>query len=1317
MKTTSEDVGRRVKALVLACVVVRLTSQALAQDVTITNLDQLVQEALSANYSIYMQFSPWDWRAYPTDWPLWCDSTSLSCLDSLPTSTNFTTSIDWSNVPLASVILTKNVLSGLTAVQSSDSTDVVATIAAPSGYQPYTNSANHWLWIWYVEATNNSDWWGLTPDQIPPPIITLRTFLADSNAYYSVYASNVEAETEAEAAAQSSGGFFFLGGGMTMDDEEGDPCTITNDAAPFSVVSITTSTQGCDLVWSSCTDHIYVVQSESSLTPTSSWTDVAWMFGTDQETTWTDTNAVGLTQNFYQVVRGNPNTLNFGIPYWWAVENGFDPLDPNLALEDPTGDGFTLLEDYVNGTNPNVTNTTPVFVINNGNSYTTTLSIPVQATGTNYPEIRVWLDTLSTNVTLLTNTGAPVTYTLPDEGDGVYGVFAQYADTNGTPVSQVFGQSVTLDRTAPVISITAPASNAVLNQAFMTLVATVYDPVGTQPNITAPLSIWINGEPYWERAGTNLVVERFPIPVPTNTFTVTIRAVNSAGLTNTASQTWTVNTATATNAPNLLSVNLSSEMLLPNVNSIWVEGTVDNDYALIRAIVSAASGGVITNSLTVGQNQYKGLVPLGTGTNKLVLVASDAAGNTSSNVYTIISATDFSAAITNPVFGAFAAAPSNHVSGYVSALYDAGLPTQTNVTSVIINGVAAVLGTNIDAYGNISFTTTNMIPLGVPITGTIAGPGIPTDPPSLPPMMSQAYEITAKETVLDSIAASEGNPPFNMTWSTVSNCWQADANRAVFTHDYAVTNGSVQEQGSNLFEQPSPQCQTLLNPDQINWQGSSNTFTETLPGPIGGSLSFGVDGYQHGAGEQYGVVIASYNPTDNTCTYQNETDALRTVLRQKNAGWVTFQAAAQSPTNATVVLTFEGVNYAVPNNVAMDLSQVQFRGQSPVSNDSQSVSYLMTTSPGQQYTINQDDFTWPSFSPATNYTHTYNDTYDTCPILKSYAWAGNYLTDLHWLNWTGFTNHSPVHILWTNRVDITGTSGNSIIVGQQVNLTATIDTPGIATSNFTWSVSGSAISNWVVASDSSSAQVLPLTQTNNPTISYYWVSGGQQNVSCSVLLNNGSIATSQAGFTVQRPNNGVNAVSVGTITCDANYYLQGVRVTTPYLHFGDGANNPGVLFTNVPDPSIQGSNQWVQIAGLAQSETANAGTLWLYNASGVDGAFPYQSVRAPQAVADSPGLGNPDTASGLNTNYTAATVQNGYDMWLMFVPTNGVNNMWVPLKKVHWGWGGAATRSGTVWSLTPGSASVTTPAVSDTPNAASYPTWTQRAQDGLWIPQ
>jgi len=342
--------------VVLLALILCVIPIAWAQDITITNLDHLAQVALSPNYSFQMPFSPWDWRGWPTDWPLWYDSTSLSCLGSLPTSTNFMGSMDWSNVPLASVILTKAILSGVVTV-SADGTNVFATIPAPSGYQPGAGPEDRWLWTWYVSITNAPDAWGLTPDQIPPPTLTLRTFLADSNAYYSVYQSNLEVEAEAAAQSQDSEvasagpSFAAMASDSPLMLGAGDPCATTTSL--FSIASITMGTQGCTLAWNSCPD-VYVVQRESSLTPTSSWTDVAWMLASSQTmtTSWTDTNAIGQAQEFYRVVQADPNALNNGIPLGWCVSAGLDPLDPNLASEYPNGSCLNNYQAYLQNTDP-----------------------------------------------------------------------------------------------------------------------------------------------------------------------------------------------------------------------------------------------------------------------------------------------------------------------------------------------------------------------------------------------------------------------------------------------------------------------------------------------------------------------------------------------------------------------------------------------------------------------------------------------------------------------------------------------------------------------------------------------------------------------------------------------------------------------------------------------------------------------------------------------------------------------------------------------------------------------------------------------------
>jgi hypothetical protein len=75
---------------------------------------------------------------------------------------------------------------------------------------------------------------------------------------------------------------------------------------------------------------------------------------------------------------------------------------------------------------------------------------------------------------------------------------------------------------------------------------------------------------------------------------------------------------------------------------------------------------------------------------------------------------------------------------------------------------------------------------------------------------------------------------------------------------------------------------------------------------------------------------------------------------------------------------------------------------------------------------------------------------------------------------------------------------------------------------------------------------------------------------------------------------------------------------------------------------------------------------------------------------------------------TNAAVQDSFQMWLMFMPTNGVNNIWVPLRKVSWGWSGTAMRNGASWV---GSGSGASPIESD---STDLPTWTRKTSDNQW---
>ncbi len=271
-----------------------------------------------------------------------------------------------------------------------------------------------------------------------------------------------------------------------------------------------------------------------------------------------------------------------------------------------------------------------------------------------------------------------------------------------------------------------------------------------------------------------------------------------------------------------------------------------------------------------------------------------------------------------------------------------------------------------------------------------------------------------------------------------------------------------------------------------------------------------------------------------------------------------------------------------------------------------------------------------------------------------------------------------------------------------------------ATSNFAWSVDGSAISNYVVATDSSSAQVLPLAQTNSSTVNFYWVSGGQQNVSCTVVLPNGMKATGKAGFNVQKP-------TVNSFTSTTGPIVVGNAWTDLELSCGT-PSTVGIIYTaQITAPAaVGGQLKFTQTTNgdFQRTHTNNVTdslvvpAWWLDNHDpyGGQGHGPYNIVAGMQlSMSDNDSPGVP-----LQIGFkTMDAIIDDFGLYLMFKPSG--NSIWVPLSKINWGWSGIAQSSdgGVTWTKASGAQDVTNPSGANTTN---FPEWSSVFKNGQYPP-
>ena len=316
------------------------------------------------------------------------------------------------------------------------------------------------------------------------------------------------------------------------------------------------------------------------------------------------------------------------------------------------------------------------------------------------------------------------------------------------------------------------------------------------------------------------------------------------------------------------------------------------------------------------------------------------------------------------------------------------------------------------------------------------------------------------------------------------------------------------------------------------------------------------------------------------------------------------------------------------------------------------------------------------------------------------------------------TTNITLQILDANTGSNLTTQVNNVIVGQQINLTCQLNVTNSLLNNsmltnFKWTVPGDAISNYVVASDTSSAIVVTNFPVNHTNVVFYWVDGASsRTVQCSARIS-GATITGQAVFDVLKPSADWIGQITGAVAADTNFFI-GTNVPTglTWVHLGNSLNpdgftiTRGITFTatNVNLNGYTGSNNALfcaQIINHLQVEHClTNGISQHISVTGLDLRYPYGNL----VNAFSYNIGNasdydaPGSPCRLNDNYVIDT--NSFQMYLMF-QAEDVSSIAVPLKVINWSWSGAANYT-PPWNLVLSNAAIS----GNNVEVNTFPQWT-----------
>jgi hypothetical protein len=1121
-----------------------------------------------------------------------------------------------------------------------------------------------------------ADW----PDYPPLPVGVLPSALgvqvdAEGNAtnlFYSASLSAIFLDDREWAALQALEAAQGRNHQMSEDEEEGNDLPpldttqlyleITNVASGLAYFNLHNATNQVYAIWATCD------LAAGWSVATEVWPTNADVMPFTLPTTLGADNLFVLAQDWTGVTE-NGNTT----PDWW-----FWQFFGTVALSDTNLDSQgtnTLFYDYTNHLDPNVI----AFTVSTTNSYVTQTTVPLQISllaGTpNYYSVLVndtnpadadWLPYAGTNLTVsLGSTDGVYTVTvglrgLPPTATQTWQALTIFCDS--TPLRLALTNLPAFSGWRPFIDPAGYASRALSSLAWTLVDANGATNTGNGTVVAQDSSF---ADPYHR---TNWV-QCVDLALALGTNWVSIRAVDWAGTVATTNFAYVFDTNADTTAPTLTLI-WPQEGSQVTGDNFTIQASTDDDTAAVALQYTDGDGMVqaVKGLVERGGNVWVPSVPLLAGTNSFTLLATDAAGNVSTNAFTVLQSGVDLAIIP------LSEDELKYAYAWVWAEVDA------SAAALTINGVAA------EDMGSGYWLATNVpIQLG----GTVT---------------------------LQATAQLDGS-------TSVQALLKQERGPIVFTQTYGYKLDFTLVADTNTFEACHFDLQWArraggTNTQTVGWWFSDGTtssnVTVTVWPPDNGYWPM-LRGQLTYSAYTNGVLLSTTNGT---------VDAPRVEWMEESGSagsWPDHFQASWTESSRRDVELFTGGDSLRQRQSLFDLRSplaweaevdrgvynwdVRFWGQA-------FQPFLQEASPS--VAVPSEQISLDALGKLDSDGHLWAVESDGQElVITPEAPATSYKGEL-----PSATKHKP-QILF-NGADVTGETTN-VWVGQHINPSFQFDSdPPEPVTNYFWTVSGQPVGYFRITFNSGTN--VPLTRLNNSDVSYYWVDAAPSApVKCTVKIR-GLELTAQTTFNVLKPDADWNGVTNGTVAVVAGYLADG---TPPFATAG-----MQFIFTNLHLRGYSGTYEMscAQIASLDASfsgldlvgqplatnltfQGIDSSELWQYEIFG-------QSQNG--VTQDSPKLAIYTNAFDPWVRFsriTAATYSGSFAHYLYFQPDPSGDSIPVALKQITWTISLHSTNSPNSSSADTVDTSATSRAVpSSNVPVAGNPEWTSRTSPPGGLP-